>query len=127
MGPTGAEPSLFRHAGCLRDFDFCKEFDFNSPLESWMPVLRPRSRSISVRLSEEELAALREVCRATGARSISDLARKAMQEILEREVRQNAFDSKETAHSVQIRILERKVEELATELAMFKIRAGKHG
>lgn len=92
-----------------------------------MPVLRPRSRSISVRLSEEELAALREVCRATGARSISDLARKAMQEILEREVRQNAFDSKETAHSVQIRILERKVEELATELAMFKIRAGKHG
>lgn len=87
-----------------------------------MTVLRPRSRSISVRLSEEEFAALQAVCIATGARSISDLARKAMQEVLERVDAENASNLNENGRSVKIKTLERKVEELAAELATFKVR-----
>lgn len=87
-----------------------------------MTVLRPRSRSISVRLSEEEFAALQAVCAATGARSISDLARRAMQEVLERVDAESASSLTGNGHSVQIKSLERKVEELAAELAMFKVR-----
>lgn len=87
-----------------------------------MTVLRPRSRSISVRLSEEEFAALQAVCIATGARSISDLARKAMQEVLERVDAENTSNLNENGRSVKIKTLERKVEELAAELATFKVR-----
>lgn len=87
-----------------------------------MTVLRPRSRSISVRLSEEEFAALQAVCIATGARSISDLARKAMQEVLERVDAENASNLNANGRSAKIKTLERKVEELAAELATFKVR-----
>ena len=87
-----------------------------------MSVLRPRSRSISVRLSEEEFAALQQLCQATGARSISDLARKAMRAIMASEDQHNAPNSNQLAHGARIKSLERKLEKLATELAMFKIR-----
>jgi GH24 family phage-related lysozyme (muramidase) len=87
-----------------------------------MTVLRPRSRSISVRLSEEEFAALQAVCVATGARSISDLARKAMQEVLERVDEEITSNLNHDGRSSQIKSLERKVEELAAELATFKVR-----
>lgn len=85
-----------------------------------MAVLKPRSRSISVRLSEEEFATFRRLCASTGARSVSDLARKAMQEVLERIRPDGALVEKASKYNAQIRNLEQKVEELAAELASFR-------
>jgi hypothetical protein len=87
-----------------------------------MAVLRPRSRTISVRLSEEEFATFRRLCVSIGARSVSDLARKAMQEILERIVLDSTPLESAGKYNVQIRNLEQKVEELAAEVALFKAR-----
>lgn len=98
-------------------FSAASNFLFNWPE---MTVLRPRSRSISVRLSEEEFAAFQRLCVSTGARSISDLARKALQEILERVGPEGAPVDSAGEHQSQIRNLEQKLEELAAELALFK-------
>ncbi|MGH9343792.1 MAG: hypothetical protein ACRD19_08530 [Terriglobia bacterium] len=87
-----------------------------------MAVVRPRSRTIGVRLSEDEFVTLRELCVATGARSVSDLLRNAMYDVLESVDRKKAPASKSAKHSVQIMRLELKVEELAGELASLKAR-----
>lgn len=87
-----------------------------------MAVLRPRSRSISVRLSEEEFATFQRLCASTGARSVSDFARKAMQEILDRIRRDGTSVESGVEYHAQIRNLEQKVDELAAELALFKAR-----
>ncbi len=44
---------------------------------------KKRSRVLCIRLSDEELRGLRRACLATGAVSISDLARKALRLLLE--------------------------------------------
>lgn len=47
-----------------------------------MAVLKRRSRIVSVRLSEPEYQELVSCCLSRGARSVSDLAREAMQGLL---------------------------------------------
>ena len=47
-------------------------------LQNAMKVLKPRSRMISIRLSEEEYEGLCRLSAMTGAHSLSDLARNAM-------------------------------------------------
>lgn len=47
-----------------------------------MTLLRRRDKMISIRLSDDEFIKVREACRATGARSISDLARDAMRRLV---------------------------------------------
>jgi|ERR1041385_5324272 hypothetical protein len=47
-----------------------------------MAVLKRRSRTVSVRLSEQEYQKLLSCCVNRGARSISDLTREAMQVLL---------------------------------------------
>ena len=47
-----------------------------------MTVLKPRSRKVSVRLSEEEYVALRRICSLTSARSVSDVTREAMRAVV---------------------------------------------
>lgn len=47
-----------------------------------MAIVKPRTRMISVRLSEEEYAALTHFCLLTGARSVSGLTRDAMRAVL---------------------------------------------
>lgn len=43
-----------------------------------MSVLKPRSRLVNFRLSEEEYAAMNAACEKSGARSLSDFARGAV-------------------------------------------------
>lgn len=85
-----------------------------------MTVLRPRTRAITVRLSEDEFATLRQMCVATGARSVSDLARSAMHDILEGMSREKVPGTFNNEQNDQIIELARKVDELAAELASFK-------
>jgi hypothetical protein len=47
-----------------------------------MSVLKPRTRVIYFRISEDEFSELNRLCRQTGARSLSDMARAAMQALL---------------------------------------------
>lgn len=47
-----------------------------------MSVFNPRSKMLSIRLSDLEYRQLRSICEVRGARSISDLAREAMLQLM---------------------------------------------
>jgi len=68
---------------------------------------------ISVRLSEDEYMALQQLCAVTGARSVSDLTRDAMQGLMNSVSRQDALGE----FRAQISSLDRKIEELSERVA----------
>lgn len=76
---------------------------------------------ISVRLSEEEYLALRRLCSLSGARSVSDLARDAMNVLLKAPGREGALGSHFDELYSQVRSLDRKIEQLVAEIATFKV------
>jgi hypothetical protein len=47
-----------------------------------MSVLKPRNRLVYFRVSEDEFLQFSEICQSAGARSLSDLARLAVQQML---------------------------------------------
>jgi|ERR1700677_4112634 hypothetical protein len=87
-----------------------------------MAVLMPRARSISVRLSQEEFSALEKYCVASGARSISDLARSAICGLLNRASQESALVVTVHEHSALVKSLEGKIEQLTTEIGLLKAR-----
>jgi len=106
---------------------FTRSFSVNSAVlllstqfESDMAVRKPRSRMISVRLSEEEYSALRELCSATGARSVSDITRDAMRVLLDDVNRVNTAGSRWDEFRSQMRNLDKRIEQLAAEITTFK-------
>ena len=82
-----------------------------------MTVLNPRSKMISVRLSEEEYAALRELCSVTGARSVSDLTRDAMRALLNSRNQEEPLRFLAGEFRDQLMSLDHKIEQLASEIA----------
>lgn len=86
-----------------------------------MTVLRPRSRTISIRLSDQELSALRQVCRVRGARCISDLARDAMRDLLIAQDPAIVSASGRHEYSAQMTALEEKVRQLTEEVISLKL------
>lgn len=87
-----------------------------------MAVLMPRARSISIRLSLEEFSALEKYCVASGARSISDLARSAICGLLNRAHEESALTVTVHEHSALVKGLEGKIEQLTTEIGLLKAR-----
>lgn len=85
-----------------------------------MRVLRPRSRIVSIRMSEEEFTTLRRICVATGARSLSDLAREAMRGLMSGAHSGTDNEASRIEYSAQMRDLEQKVEKLSAEIALVK-------
>lgn len=85
-----------------------------------MTVLNPRSRMISVRLSEEEYAALRRLCSVTGARSVSDLTRDAMRVLLNGASRDEKLGIHVDEFRSQMRNLDRKIEQLSADITSLK-------
>lgn len=75
---------------------------------------------ISIRLSEEEYSALRHLCSLTGARSVSDLTRDAVQTVLRRVNREDPLGSNLDEFRVGMKILEKKVEQLEAKITMYK-------
>ena len=75
---------------------------------------------ISIRLSEEEYAALRRLCSVTGARSVSDLTRDAMRSLLENGTREDALGTHIEEFRAQMKSLDRKIESIAAEITAFK-------
>lgn len=89
-----------------------------------MTVFKPRSRMVSVRLSEEEYVSLQQLCVVTGARSLSDLTRNAMQTLLNGSLGENALSSWKDEFRAQISTLDRKIEGLAERIADPKTEVG---
>ncbi|MGO8757539.1 MAG: hypothetical protein ACLQG3_05380 [Terracidiphilus sp.] len=85
-----------------------------------MRVLRPRSRTISIRISEEEFSALRQICVASGARSLSDMAREAMRGLLSKAGGDNGGDGARDEVYAQMKDLEQRVEKLSSEVTLLK-------
>lgn len=83
-----------------------------------MSVLKPRSRMISIRLSEDEYSSLLRLCSTTGARSISELTRDAMRSILVGPSHEDRISLHLEEFRSQITKLERKVEELSERMAI---------
>jgi Arc/MetJ-type ribon-helix-helix transcriptional regulator len=81
-----------------------------------MSVFRPRSRIISIRLSEEEYTGLKRLCSDTGARSVSDLAREGMRTLLNETSRADTLGAWTDEFRLQMRSLDRKIEELTAKL-----------
>ena len=71
-------------------------------------------------MSEEEFSTLRRICVATGARSVSDLAREAMRGLLNGAKQESSGDGSHNQYSAQMRSLEQKVDQLSAEVALFK-------
>jgi predicted DNA-binding protein len=87
-----------------------------------MKVLKPRSRTISVRLSEDEYEALRHLCSVTGARSVSDLTRDAVNSLLRGVNSEIAPARQLDEYRAGIRNMERRVAQL--EASINRIKAG---
>lgn len=75
---------------------------------------------ISVRLSEEEYAALRRLCSVTGARSVSDLTRDAMRVLLNGASRDEKLGIHVDEFRSQMRNLDRKIEQLSADITSLK-------
>jgi hypothetical protein len=71
-------------------------------------------------MSEEEFSTLRRICVATGARSVSDLAREAMRGLLNGTSQEAGGDAPRDEYSAQMRELEQRVDKLSAEIEMFK-------
>ena len=77
-----------------------------------MAVLRPRNRLVYFRVSEDEFQQFAQLCEREGARSISDLARDAMQRLL---VAAHAGRYGETV-TPQVQILDKLITEVSAQL-----------
>ncbi len=75
-----------------------------------MTVLKRRSKMVSFRLSEEEYEGLKHICIAVGARSLSDIARDAVQRLLG-----NSTEATSEG-DVGLRRLHERVDALASEV-----------
>jgi len=73
---------------------------------------------VSVRLSEDEYLALRELCSTTGARSVSDLTRDAMRAFLKGAAREDTLHSRLSEFCVQMNHLGRRLDELAEKISV---------
>ena len=73
-----------------------------------MSVLKPRTRVVYFRISEEEFCQWSQLCDEQGARSVSDLARIAMHKMLSGA----AQKPKEVVMTTRLEILERAINDL---------------
>jgi|HubBroStandDraft_6_1064221.scaffolds.fasta_scaffold07630_1 hypothetical protein len=85
-----------------------------------MAVLKPRSRTISIRLSEEEFLTLKHLCSVTGARSVSDLTRDAMRVALHGVNRDDILGFRMDEFGALLKDLDRKLDQLAAGIESFK-------
>jgi hypothetical protein len=83
-----------------------------------MSVYKRRGRILSVRVSDEEYTGLKRLCSASGARSVSDLAREAMRVLLSGASREDTLGTRMDEVYTQVRGINRKIEELSARLSM---------
>ena len=74
-----------------------------------MAVIKPRSRLVYFRVTEDEFRRFTELCERHGSRSISDLIRDAMHRLIEADEEDNGADSK-------VRALDKLIAEVSVQL-----------
>jgi hypothetical protein len=136
MGPTGAKPA----PTATLPVESPAQISCTSPLASPHPhgsiafragtlaaalryrmaVLKPRSRTISIRLSEEEFLTLKHLCSVTGARSVSDMTRDAMRVALHGVNRDDILGFRMDEFGALLKDLDRKLDQLAAGIESFK-------
>jgi hypothetical protein len=84
-----------------------------------MSVLRPRNRLVYFRVSEDEFQRFNNICEAIGARSISDLARSAMQNMI-----QGANDGHPDPVAAKLTVLEAMVNDLSQKIQLLTTSLG---
>jgi len=87
-----------------------------------MSVLKPRNRLVYFRVSEDEFQQFNHLCESTGARSLSDLARSAMQSLIH-----DAPPNRSERISDRLSLLETMVRELNREVVQLTRALGRHG
>lgn len=88
-----------------------------------MAVLKPRERLVYFRISEDEYRQFTSVCEQAGARSVSDLARNAVQRLIadgQRHQDENQMVEK-------LRLLERLIAEVRAQLQLLGANPDKNG
>lgn len=85
-----------------------------------MTVRNRRSRTISIRLSEEEYVGLKRLCTVTGARSVSDLTRDAMRVVLNGADKNDVMGFRMDEFGAILKTLDRKIDELAAGISSTK-------
>lgn len=85
-----------------------------------MAVLKPRERLVYFRVSEDEFRQFASVCEQAGARSISDLARNAVQRLIAEGQRQR--DGQELEEKMQV--LERLIAAVTEQLQLLSAQTG---
>ena len=86
-----------------------------------MTIQNRRSRTISVRLSEEEYLGLKRICTIMGARSVSDLTRDAMRVVLNGVSRDDVLGLRMDEFRSLLKSLDRKIDELAAGITGLKV------
>jgi hypothetical protein len=81
-----------------------------------MKVLKPRSRMLSIRLSEEEYAGLCRLSAEIGAHSLSDLARDAMRMFLSVSAHDRFLNGAADSVQSQMEIINRRIDELREQV-----------
>ena len=89
-----------------------------------MSVLKPRNRLVYFRVSEDEFRELNHIRESMGARSISDLARSAMQRLLREgcQDRPDGVNQRLSALETVVADLRQRVEEMTTSPDSSRIR-----
>ena len=85
-----------------------------------MSILVTRQRTIGVRLSDTEYAALERFCVESGARSISDLARIVISCYLNRVTEESSLTLAVNQNAAQVKELEEKIARLSSEIAVLR-------
>lgn len=80
---------------------------------------------ISIRVSEDEYAALRSLCLSTGARSVSDLTRDAMHALIRGSLRDDADGAPGDDLRIRVKNLDERVEQLAAKFSSLQIVLGR--
>jgi hypothetical protein len=83
-------------------------------------VLKPRERLVYFRVSEDEFRQFASVCEQAGARSVSDLARNAVQRLIAEGQRQR--DGQELEEKMQM--LERLIAAVTEQLQLLSAQTG---
>lgn len=86
-----------------------------------MAVLKPRTRTISIRLSEEEFLTLKHLCTVTGARSVSDLTRDAMRVLLNGVNQGDVLGLRMDEFRSLLKNLDKKIDQLAAGITGLKV------
>lgn len=89
-----------------------------------MSILVPRTRTLGVRLSTDEYAALERFCLESGARSISDMARAAICNFIQRPDPGSVIATMLNQNVAQVKDLEQRIDTLTVEIQLLKAPIG---